>query len=157
MASRSTAADYLAAVEARLLVETLKLVPAPDHCHPAARVSDRAGVTLAAVELLHGMAEAIGLVHDRGDRTTVCHSLEDSSTRPARWLGMRRLVPQQVTFWPELIGHQTKNLVLCRRPVESTMILDGRTGHAGSSIYHGVLPTTGRTPCKNCWTPSSNA
>ncbi len=106
---------------------------------------------------LAGMAEAIGLVHDRGDRTTVCHSLEDSSTRPARWLGMRRLVPQQVTFWPELIGHQTKNLVLCRRPVESTMILDGRTGHAGSSIYHGVLPTTGRTPCKNCWTPSSNA
>ena len=56
----------LAAAEARLLTEALELDRSPG---PASR-------ELAAVELLRGLAEAIGLLRDRGDRveaTTLRH------------------------------------------------------------------------------------
>jgi hypothetical protein len=73
----------MAAAEARLVAEALELLPAPEPAEPA----DPGGAggsgelppgarDLAAVELLRALAEAIGLVRDRGERveaTTLRH------------------------------------------------------------------------------------
>ncbi|HZD00887.1 MAG TPA: hypothetical protein VFA46_12065 [Actinomycetes bacterium] len=65
----------LAAAEARLLAEALELIPAPGPGPggPPTQLSPR---DLAAVELLRALAQAVGLVRDRGDRieaTTLRH------------------------------------------------------------------------------------
>ena len=65
----------MAAAEARLVAEALELVPAPGPGGPGSRDPGRQDPggspgprDLAAVELLRALAEAIGLVRDRGDR-----------------------------------------------------------------------------------------
>jgi hypothetical protein len=65
----------MAAADARLVAEALELipVPGPDPDRSGGPPSPR---DLAAVELLRGLAEAIGLIRDRGDRieaTTLRH------------------------------------------------------------------------------------
>jgi hypothetical protein len=90
----------MAPAEARLVAEALELVPVPGQ-DPGDPPSPR---DLAAVELLRALAEAIGLVRDRGDRieaTTLRHPWKQLD--PALRAGLVYAAWCHRVPWPEML------------------------------------------------------